>query len=278
MRSSCGEFLRLGAVGTAALLAGLGVAACGGGSKSANRSTTEQTPTLTAPTTTPRVVPHKKPKPLKPPRPSSPPRAHAGGSANPAGAANEIAELRRQLYKGSVAFNAPQALHRDESAEIALFVGIGNHAATMKAALPGPLAQKHSATVQISDRMQAKLTGIGFDIQPESAETQPVGVLNMTQWRWQVSPTQTGKLHLHLTLNALLKNGGETQAITLRTFDRTIPINVTFDQRVSSFFGDNWQWLFTTLLLPIGVSLWRVLRHRRAGEAAPEGPKASSQP
>lgn len=263
MRSSCGEFLRLGAMGGAALLAGLGLAACGGGSKS---SSPLPTPTVTATTNTTKAPPFK------------PPHARPGGSANPVAGGQDIAELRRQLHKGSIAFNAPETLHRGESAEIALLVGLGNQSAALKAALQGPSSQKQSAAVQIADQMQAKLTGIGFDIQPESAETQTVGVLNMTQWRWQVSPTRTGKLRLHLTLNALLKNDGETQAVTIRTFDRTIPINVTFNEQLSSFFGDNWQWLFTTLLLPIGVSLWRVLRHRRAADAAPEGPKASSQP
>jgi hypothetical protein len=157
------------------------------------------------------------------------------------------------------------------------FVGLANPNA-MRAALPGPAAQKQGARVQLANQMEAKLTGIGFDIQPEGSEAQPVGVVNMAQWRWQVEPTRSGKLHLHLTLNALLKDDSSTQAVTIRTFDRTIPINVTFNERLSSFFGGNWQWLFTTLLAPLGLFLWRGLRQRRAGEAAPEGPKAPLQP
>jgi hypothetical protein len=186
-----------------------------------------------------------------------------------------IAALRRQLYHGNLAFNAPTSLQLNESAEIALVVGQAS-TQSLKKILPNNGVQQVARQVDLSSRMEAKLTGIDFHIQLETARVQTVGVLTTTQWRWQIEPTHTGQQQLHLTLNALLHSGGSTQAVTIRTFDRTIPITVTFDQRVASFFSTNWHWFISTLLLPLAVYAWRK-RRKADSEAAPEGPKTPLQ-
>jgi hypothetical protein len=47
----------------------------------------------------------------------------------------------------------------------------------------------------------------------------------------------------------------------IRTFEETIAVNVTLSQRVSSFFANNWQWLWTAILIPIIG--WLISRRRR---------------
>ena len=41
------------------------------------------------------------------------------------------------------------------------------------------------------------------------------------------------------------------------TFDRVINVEVTWNQWIFQFFNDDWQWLWTALMVPIGGWLWK---------------------
>src|SRR5438128_2358433 len=77
IHSSCGEFLRLGALSAAVLLAGVGVAACGG--EQAQRDASAKT--TTAVRTVPFLPPRHKPKP----HPAIPPTQTIGGGGGAGG-------------------------------------------------------------------------------------------------------------------------------------------------------------------------------------------------
>jgi len=68
--------------------------------------------------------------------------------------------------------------------------------------------------------MAATLTGIGFEIDPETDKVQRLDVLPTTTWRWQVQPIRTGELTLHLNLSALIQADGSADTVTVRTFQK----------------------------------------------------------
>ncbi len=178
-------------------------------------------------------------------------------------------KLRRELFRGNLAFTTPTTLDRNETAEIALAVGLGS-VSSVTSALGQTEGVKVHARVQLADNMEALLTGLGFQIQAETPTIQSVGVTQTTDWRWQIQPTRTGRLHVHLTLAGLLS--GAHEAVTIRTFERTLVIKVTLGERVSSFFDSNWHWLFTAILVPAVAWFWR--RRRTKPDSSP--PAASS--
>ena len=57
------------------------------------------------------------------------------------------------------------------------------------------------------------------------------------------------------------KVDGERRARTVQTFERTLVIDVPWTSRVSGFVDDNWQWLWSAILVPVG--LWVLQRRRR---------------
>ena len=99
--------------------------------------------------------------------------------------------------------------------------------------------------------MEARLTGGGFRIEALTPERQPVGRSSTTEWRWEVHKTEGGSHALHLTLSALITVEGERTPRAVRTFDREIEIQVTLRQRITGFVGDNWQWLWAALIVPL---------------------------
>jgi hypothetical protein len=82
-------------------------------------------------------------------------------------------------------------------------------------------------------------------------EKQLVSNENVTQWKWQVESTRQGEHQLHLTLSAILDVNGKSGTYVIRTFDRNIKVKVTLGSRIRSFVFENWQWLWTTVLVPI---------------------------
>ena len=80
-------------------------------------------------------------------------------------------------------------------------------------------------------------------------------------WKlWQVEATKEGEHRLHLTLTAILEVEGESMQRKIETFAHMITVEVTTGQRVSRFVANNWQWLWTAILIPIVGWLWRRQR------------------
>jgi hypothetical protein len=97
--------------------------------------------------------------------------------------------------------------------------------------------------------MEATLASEDFEVTPLSPEQQFVAAGQDTEWLWEIKPKRTGKLRLFLTLSALINVAGQNNAYKVKTFKRTLTINVTFATRVGNFMKGTWQWLWTAVLV-----------------------------
>ena len=64
----------------------------------------------------------------------------------------------------------------------------------------------------------------------------------------------------------------------MRTFERTLVVNVPLRVRLETFVDENWQWLWTALVVPVGLFL---LERRRRSKVPPSGstpPDAAARP
>jgi hypothetical protein len=180
----------------------------------------------------------------------------------------EIDDALGGLRFGNLAFNAPTALRPHQAAEIHLVVSRGQSIAELKQRV-AEVGVKRGARVALSNDMVAHLSGLGFAIDRITPEQQLVTAVGPTNWLWQIQPTETGTLHLHLTLSAVVLVRGSSQLHSIRTFDQTLTIHVGWGERLTTFLGDNWQWLWTAVLVPIAAFL--VRRRRREQPSGPAG-------
>ena len=91
-------------------------------------------------------------------------------------------------------------------------------------------------------------------------QVQAVSQTVMTEWKWEIEPTKVGPQRLHLTLSALLTVNGERTPRVIRSFEHAIEVHVTWRQNLAGFIGQNWQWLWTAILIP--VVGWVVQKRR----------------
>jgi len=143
-----------------------------------------------------------------------------------------------------------------DAAVIQLVLGLETPIDDLKQMIEAP-GEKEGARIQVSDRMEARLSGPDFAITAITPEIQAVSRSNITEWKWEVKPSSSGRRYLHLTLSVLLSVDGVSTPRAFHTFDKMIEVEVRWHQRVGSFFQTNWQWLWAVILAPIAGWLWK---------------------
>jgi hypothetical protein len=138
------------------------------------------------------------------------------------------------------------------------------------AGLPGPVT---SAGLSVYPSMRVALTtnsGAAFAIAPDPASpaTQTIPDTGYAEWRWQVAPLLAGP-DKTLVVTAWADLSAQHAAdILIQEYEAEVNVQVaptppppTLAKRVGGFVSNNWQWLWTAILIPIGG--WLVQRFSR---------------
>lgn len=184
-----------------------------------------------------------------------------GNAAQCEEAARTFSRIDRVLESmewGNIAFNAPSSMNLKDSAQIQLLLSLEQSIEDLRNMITAA-GEKEGVSIHVYDMMEARLSGQRFQITAITPEIQAIASTGVTEWKWEIKPTSSGRHQLHLTLAALFNVGTTSTRRTIRTFDKTIEVEVTWGQSVSGFIGENWQWLWTALLIP--VAGW-LCKHR----------------
>ena len=137
----------------------------------------------------------------------------------------EIDKFYSTAQNANIAFNTPDSLAYGETRVIELLLDATKSVAELEAAITEE-GTKQGAQIHIAERMEAHLTGDGFDITKITGEAQPVSRTETTKWKWEVRPKRFGQQSLHLAIDAVVIVEGERSTRSIRTFDRDIMVNV----------------------------------------------------
>ncbi|MFH1625506.1 MAG: hypothetical protein ABID54_10195 [Pseudomonadota bacterium] len=219
-----------------------------------------------APAELPRRAPAQPaaPAPFEPPRhaPAQPPPAASGEPAAPVpGPLAAVDRILERMELGNIAFNTPKSMNLNNTAVIQLLLGVETPIEELKRLVEAE-GEKVGEKIRISNRMEARLSGPNFAITAITPETQAVSRTEVTEWKWEIKPRITGRHFLHLTLSAILSVESAATPRTIRTFDKVIEVEITWNQKVTGFIGKNWQWLWATIVAPIAGWLWKRRRSR----------------
>lgn len=176
-----------------------------------------------------------------------------------------VDQILESLDWGNIAFNLPLSMGLQETTLIELLVGLRQPMKELSYELeqkmpPDEQIEIKGARIRVSNRMEARLTGTGFQITEITPEMQAVGAREVTEWKWQVKAILPGMQSLHLTLAAILSIDGNETPRAIRTFDKKIEVKVSWSRKVSMFVSKNWQWIWAAILLPFVGWTWRRWR------------------
>ena len=169
---------------------------------------------------------------------------------------SNVDKVLDKMEFGVIAFNAPTHINIEDSPQIQLLLSLTDTVENLKRSIT-EAGEKAGATIRVTDRMEARLSGYMFQIAAITPETQAVSKSQETEWKWEIHPKEEGKHSLHLTLSALLEIDGHSTPRSIRTFDRKIEVSVTTTQKFRIFFKNNWQWLWVAILVPVVGWLWK---------------------
>ncbi len=203
------------------------------------------------------------PSPMPTPSPSPMPPTSLG----------VVEEIVSNLEWGNIAFDTPKKMKLEESKIIELLLSPTQSVQELQSSLKSH-EQIESARIQISNLMEANLSGIGFKIEALVRQEQAVSRSKTTQWKWEVTPTKDGDQNLSLTLSAIINVSNQKVPLVIRTFDKTIKVEVSVGQRISTFVASNWQWLWATILVPLSPLLWKQYQRWRKKQP-PNNPGAA---
>lgn len=174
-----------------------------------------------------------------------------------------VDELLAQLRSANAAFDAPTSMTLGDVEELELVVSRRRSIEDLEDDIDDAGGQVEGEQIRVSEAMEAALVGNGFDIRPITPAVQLVAGAGVTRWAWSVEPSEHGEQRLHLTLSALFTRNGVDRPYTIRTFARTLEVEVSLQERVSGFVEDHWEWLWATLLVP--AAGWALRRRRGEG-------------
>jgi hypothetical protein len=166
------------------------------------------------------------------PPPNSPPQ--------PVQTLAELDKALKKLVDANVAFQAPTKMKLSQAERVSVSLGVSQsreelEAIVRKTSRTGADNSKvESSPIKISNRMEAELTGVSFDIVPAGPQIQYISAVEPTDWTWQVKAKSDGDQILDLTLSALLQIDGKDITRKINTFHRTITVEVTGCEDVKS--------------------------------------------
>jgi hypothetical protein len=99
-----------------------------------------------------------------------------------------------------------------------------------------------------------------FDVKPLSEDEQLV-TGGFSQWVWSVTPLKSGTHNLYLTVNAVVNVPGlGPQKREIPVLTQAVQVRADVAYSAGQFWHSNWQWFSTTLLIPVGLWLWKKRR------------------
>ena len=133
---------------------------------------------------------------------------------------------------------------------------LGNHDAINNPQLPSIATIED---VKVSGEMSAELRADGesFDIKALSTPVQNIDNESYTEWEWIVTPKKSGNSPIKLIIKVKELNKD------IVVFNKSIKIQKNVTVAVEGFFEKYWQWLMTTIIIPIFIYFWNRKKKKR---------------
>jgi hypothetical protein len=118
------------------------------------------------------------------------------------------------------------------------------------------IAPTEVQAIRVASKMKVSLvdpTGESFSIKPVENTEQLVNARSSTIWRWNVKPLKNGSNRLIMLATVIVKSKTDEGERDYQVMEKEILIDTPFMKGIAEFFGDNWQWFLSAILIPLAV-------------------------
>lgn len=167
-----------------------------------------------------------------------------------------------QLSLASIAFSIPESTNVDNSFVVQLLIDLTKNEEHLVSMLEEK-GKKFSAGVPVSKIVMVELKSDGFVVEKISPIKQPLSSTEPTEWLWNLKPKVTGMHTVFLAITAIVTVDGEKETRLLETFQKEVIVEVAALQLTERWLEDNWQWVWSSLLVPVAVWSVSTIRKKR---------------
>lgn len=162
----------------------------------------------------------------------------------------KIDDVQTNLFNASLAFvlRDKANISEDIKAQLLIDPTTGIEQLEKELTVKGKTVSKK---IQVSKIVTAKITAPDFDVTLITPEEQVLSFNKPTEWLWTLSPKSSGKFEVNLSVNAVININGRETSHHLKTFEKTIVVEITTQQIVKNWIAKNWQWVISTLIIPL---------------------------
>lgn len=192
-----------------------------------------------------------------------------GGTRAPASIPSPEPEIVPVSFdSANVAFNTPDSMQLGETMRIVL--KLSKRLTKSKLALsidePGEIRTNR---IRVSGLMEANLKGKGFQIEPITKELQRIDpAQDAVEWSWQITALEAGQRTLYLTIDLYSPEGKDFASTTINTLKEEIVVYVTWQQRIATFTSNNWEWLWSAILVPLVGWIYNSRKRKKNSQTA----------
>lgn len=169
---------------------------------------------------------------------------------------NKPDRVMAQLYTAPMVFSMPDKVNIKDTFKVQLLIDPSKGLTELLNSLTVE-GTKAGSNIKIAKVVIVNLSAADFDIERITPAEQAVAETEPTEWLWSLRAKSAGKHSVTLSVTAVIKINGKETTYHIKTVDRAVEIEVTPHQIIASWFDKYWQWLFTTILLPIGIWIYK---------------------
>ena len=192
----------------------------------------------------------------------SPPLSPTPSPLSPTPSLENVDKVLKSLVLGSIAFNTPEEIQWNNTAVIELLLSPSFSVDELKDKIQ-EAGEREGAEIRVADQMSAVLESSGFKIIELTKEIQAISFEEITDWKWEITPSKPGEQTLYLTISAILFVNGERTPRKIESFKKEIYIKVTFIQKLGFFIKDKWEWLWGVILIPLIIWIWKKWKNKK---------------
>jgi len=108
-------------------------------------------------------------------------------------------------------------------------------------------------SISISKLVLVDIIAPDFEVTSISPNKQPINPNGSTNWKWKLKPTKEGSYPVELTVYAQVNIDGIERSTFINSYDKKVTIEITGKQKVERWWENNWEWAWSTLIIPIGL-------------------------
>lgn len=188
---------------------------------------------------------------------------------------NTTGDKDNNSSKGTIAYSVPKEMQVGKSYQIKLRISKQKGKEVNHTLVVGereiPIADENVDSkvtienIRVERTMTAELLSEdgAFKVTKLNTDKQVIEDESYTEWGWIVTPQKSGKTYLKLVIKIKIEADGEVSYKDIVVFDKDIEVKANASLEVKGWLSQYWQWLMTTIIIPIVVFFYKKREKRK---------------